>query len=93
MKDYGYTIELKDPSLLPSIIPECRSILPSFPSQMNSIDEEYSEDTSLSSHHSSLINTNSDEEIIELLKKIKNQPSSSKLVQRIQLLLNSNSIV
>ena len=93
MKDYGYTIELKDPSLLPSIIPECRSILPSFPSQMNSIDEEYSEDTSLPIHHSSLININSDEEIIEFLKKIKNQPSSSKLVQRIQLLLNSNSIL
>ena len=93
MRDYGYTIELKDPSLLPSIIPESRLILPSFPSQMNSIDEECSEDTSLPIHHSSLINTNSDEEIIELLKKIKNQPSSSKLVQRIQLLLNNNSIV
>lgn len=86
-------IELKDPSLLPSIIPESRLILPSFPSQMNSIDEECSTDTPLPIHQSSSININNDEEILEFLKKIKNQPSSSKLVQRIQLLLNNNSIV
>ena len=91
LREFGFSICMQQPSLLPLSIPTEYNILPSFPDNDKlSRDEEIAENPSLVDL-SHFVQSEDDSSLRDLVRVIQSDPTYSHLVKRIQSIMSSDN--